>query len=144
VLEVRSEITLIDAAYINTAFRCERHAQLAQRWLAMEAESMTPGDRLNYSREVARASAERDKAIAALRLDERSGFDDLWNGTLPSPGCQSKPIAAANDQPAGESGDAAAARLDGHGSDSNGDGQPAATNANQSPAKDSPAASQAA
>jgi hypothetical protein len=58
----------MDAALINTAFRAERHAQLAQRWLAREADSMTPADRLSYSREVARASEARDKAIAALDL----------------------------------------------------------------------------
>lgn len=77
VLEARGEITLVDAASINTAFRAERHAQLAQRWLAVEAESMTPADRLNYSREVARASELRDKALAALDLPRRR-TGDQW------------------------------------------------------------------
>ena len=36
---------------------------------------MTPGDRLAYSREVVRASAERDKAIAALELPVRPSMD---------------------------------------------------------------------
>ena len=34
ILLARGEITLTDAAYVSTAFRAERHAQLAQRWLA--------------------------------------------------------------------------------------------------------------
>ncbi len=75
VLTARGEVTLTDAAFVNTAFRAERHAQLAQRWLALEAESMSPADRLNYSREVARASSERDKAIAALNLPKRPSAD---------------------------------------------------------------------
>jgi hypothetical protein len=78
VMEARGEITLVDAAYVNTAYRAERHAQLAQRWLAMEAAEMTPADRLNYSREVVRASAERDKAIAALDLPKRHSAD-YWS-----------------------------------------------------------------
>jgi hypothetical protein len=77
-MEARGEITLVDAAYVNTAYRAERHAQLAQRWLALEAESMTPADRLNYSREVVRASAERDKAIAGLDLPKRHSAD-YWS-----------------------------------------------------------------
>ncbi len=75
VMEARGEITLVDAAFVNTAFRSERHAQLAQRWLAKEAENMTPSDRLNYSREVARASSDRDKAIVALNLPKRPDAD---------------------------------------------------------------------
>jgi hypothetical protein len=77
VMEARGEITLTDAAFINTAYRAERHAQLAQRWLAIEAESMEPADRLSYSREVVRASESRDKAIAALSLPKRDG-GDYW------------------------------------------------------------------
>jgi hypothetical protein len=75
VLTARGEITLVDAAYVNTAFRAERHAQLAQRWLASEATTMTPADRLAYSREVVRGSADRDKAIAALGLPKRASLD---------------------------------------------------------------------
>lgn len=78
ILEARGEITLVDAANVSTAFRWEKHAQLAQRWLRLEAESMSPADRLAYSRDVARASAERDKAIAALGLPERPNGDD-WH-----------------------------------------------------------------
>jgi hypothetical protein len=77
VLDARGEITLVDASLINTAYRAERHAQLSQRWLGKEAHDMTPADRLNYSREVVRASESRDKAIDALNLPKRSD-DDPW------------------------------------------------------------------
>ena len=80
VLAARQEIALVDAASINSAYRWERHAHLSQRWLTAEADSMSAGDRLNYSREIARASAERDKAIAALDLPKRPSADP-W-GTL--------------------------------------------------------------
>jgi hypothetical protein len=39
---------------------------------------MDDATRLAYSREIARASAERDKAIAALRLD-RSVAQSIWD-----------------------------------------------------------------
>jgi hypothetical protein len=76
VLEARGEITLVDAALVNTAYRAERHAQLAQRWLHREAANMSPADRLGYSREVVKASESRDKAIASLKLERQSS--DLW------------------------------------------------------------------
>jgi hypothetical protein len=74
VMEARGEVSLTDAAFVNTAYRAERHAQLAQRWLALEAANMTPADRLNYSREVVRASEQRDKAIASLNLGRGNGI----------------------------------------------------------------------
>jgi hypothetical protein len=82
VFEARGEITLVDAAYVNTAYRAERHAQLAQRWLYREADKMSAADRLNYSREVVKASESRDKAIASLKLDYQAS--DVWASlTLP-------------------------------------------------------------
>ncbi|MDA1054229.1 MAG: hypothetical protein O3C40_27600 [Planctomycetota bacterium] len=69
------EISLHDAAVIQTAIRWERHALLAQRWLRNEAETLTPDQRLAFSRDVARASAERDKCLKALGLDVRPNSD---------------------------------------------------------------------
>jgi hypothetical protein len=77
VLDAKGEINIVDAAFINTAYRSERHGQLAQRWLMLEAERMSPADRLAYSREVVRASESRDKAIASLKLDQRPA--DVWS-----------------------------------------------------------------
>lgn len=70
VVDVHGEVTLYHAAIIQTAMRWERHALLAQRWLRREDAKLTVSERLGFSREVARASAERDKCLAALRLDK--------------------------------------------------------------------------
>ena len=66
--DARGQVLLLDAANISTAFRHERHCQLAQRWLRIEGDKMSHSDRLAHSREVARASSERDRSIAALKL----------------------------------------------------------------------------
>jgi len=71
VMAIKGEISLMDAAYINTACRCERHALLAQRWLRHNAHEMTHDQRLNYSKEIANASMSRDKALGKLGIDKR-------------------------------------------------------------------------
>jgi hypothetical protein len=55
--------------------RWERHAALAQRWLVKAGDTLKPDQRLSFSREIARASSERDKALAALKLETRP---DMW------------------------------------------------------------------
>jgi hypothetical protein len=68
VLAAKGEINLCDASAVNTALKWEKHGALAQRWLTTQYAELKPADRLTFSREVARASAERDKAIAALNI----------------------------------------------------------------------------
>lgn len=77
VLDAKGEVSLPDAAYIQTAIRWERHAALAQRWLTKQHDELKPEQRLAFSREIARASAERDKAIAALDLERQIKNVDL-------------------------------------------------------------------
>lgn len=69
VIEIKGEITLADAACIQTITRWEKHACLAQRWLTKQYDELKPEQRLHFSREIARASTERDRAIANLKLD---------------------------------------------------------------------------
>ena len=69
VLALKGVISLSDQASINTACRWERHSCLAQRWLRLVGDDLKPADRLNFSREIAKGSAERDKSLAALDLD---------------------------------------------------------------------------
>jgi hypothetical protein len=76
VMEAKGEIGLVDACRISTAYRAERTAQLAQRWLLREAENLSAADRLAYAREVVRVSESRDRAIAALGLEKRP--QDIW------------------------------------------------------------------
>jgi hypothetical protein len=73
VVAARSEVSLTDAANIQTAVKWERHGCLAQRWLTKKANELKPMELLQFSRETAKASTERDRAIAALDLDR----DDL-------------------------------------------------------------------
>jgi len=62
-------VTLYQAALIQTCIRWERHAMLVQRWLRLQCDTMDAATRLAYSRDIARASAERDKALLGLGLD---------------------------------------------------------------------------
>ena len=69
VVAAKKQVSLTDAGAIQTALRWERHACLAQRWLVKAGDTLKPTDRLTFSREIARASTERDKALATLKLD---------------------------------------------------------------------------
>lgn len=77
VVEACGEIDLTAALAINTAAKWHRHSDLALRWLRDHGDRMDDAERLKYSREVARASAERDKAVERLRLstDQRNEMD---------------------------------------------------------------------
>ncbi len=68
-LASKNEVSLTDAAYVQTALRWERHAALSQRWMRLKSEELKPVELLHFSREIARASAERDRAIAMLHLN---------------------------------------------------------------------------
>jgi len=70
VVELRGEISLSDAAVIQTATRYERHAALASKWLR-ENPDLPIETRLNISRDIAKASGERDKCIKLLGLGAR-------------------------------------------------------------------------
>jgi len=76
----KGEVSLYDASLINSATRWERHAMLAQRWLRVE-KGLTIDQKLTFSREVARASSERDRCLKELKLDAcdtRSLIDALY------------------------------------------------------------------
>lgn len=99
IVEMKGEISLHDAAVIQTAIRWERHALLVQRWLRKELTELTPDQRLSFSRDVARASAERDKCLRVLGLDRdrtRDLFDGLYDDPLHS--SPQMPATASSDQ----------------------------------------------
>ena len=98
-LQVHGAIGPVERMLIQTAIRHERHAQLAQRWLRLNAEVMSHDVRLAYSREIARASSARDKAIA--ELDLRAKQDDILAG-LYGPAALSEP--PGDERNSGESG----------------------------------------
>ena len=68
-------LDIVTAGLVQTAQRWERHALLAARWLRREHEQLTPDQRLSFSRETARASAERDKAVAMLGIRSERDID---------------------------------------------------------------------
>lgn len=70
------EIDLHAAATIDSAAQWQRHALLAARWLRLEHDKLAPADRLAFSREVAKASTERDRCIRLLGLQQpATAFD---------------------------------------------------------------------
>ena len=85
------DVGIPEAAAIQTCVRWERHACLAQRWLNKMQDQLKPEQRLTFSREIARASTERDKALAALHLDRdqrADAIDALY--ALPAPDSEGK------------------------------------------------------
>ena len=60
---------------------------LAGRWLRQSEASLTPDQRLAFSREVARASSERDKCIRLLGLD-RSDSANILDALYSQPALQ--------------------------------------------------------
>jgi hypothetical protein len=83
VIEQHGEISLVAAATINTAVRHERHAQLAQKWLR-DNPKLPVETRLAISRDIAKASTERDRAIRLLL--PINGNPDAWSfPALPEP-----------------------------------------------------------
>jgi hypothetical protein len=77
VLAARHEISTVDAATINRAFRSERHAALCQWWLTRYGDKLSPTERLAFSREVVKGSESRDRAISDLRLPQSPTIDPL-------------------------------------------------------------------
>lgn len=101
-LAERNEISVADAGVIQSAARWETHAQLAAKWLRKNP-GLDPEKALKFSREVARASSERDKCIAMLRLSH--GKVDAWADILQSTATPTAPqIAPTETQPTENNG----------------------------------------
>lgn len=79
-------IDLHAAATIDSAAQWQRHALLAARWLRLQHDDLEPDQRLAFSREVAKASTERDRCIRLLKLDQPAdAFDPASFYKLPLP-----------------------------------------------------------
>ena len=102
-IERESEVTIYNAAVIQSACRHEGRAQLLQRWLReLHNGDKSPSvqDRLSILREIGSATDARDKCLKSLRLHEKPEEDDAWpiitvtNG----PGVETEmPTAIGND-----------------------------------------------
>lgn len=107
VIDRHGEIDLPKAGLIATAAAWQRHSALCVRWLREHAETMTHAERLSYSREIATASANRDKAVAALKLERTAA--DVFDALYATPAIADVPPAAgAERSPNGAVGDVAA------------------------------------
>src|SRR5262245_45049603 len=69
VTAIKGEVSIVDAAAINSACKWERHGVLAQHWLRHEAHELSASDRLKFSEAIAKASDQRDKNLRLLGLD---------------------------------------------------------------------------
>ena len=78
VIATGRDIGVYEAATIQTAINWARHGKLCARWLRGQCSDMTPAELLNFSREIARASAERDRCLERLGLDRRDTHD-IWS-----------------------------------------------------------------
>jgi DNA mismatch repair ATPase MutL len=70
VMTHKGKLTILDQAYITTACRFEKLAQLANRWLGEKYDTHSTMERLQLAKAVADASASRDKALEKLGLDQ--------------------------------------------------------------------------
>ena len=87
-LERRGELGLYEEAVIQTACRWEVHSQLAARWLRLADSDLSASDKLAFSREVARASGERDKCLERLglhKLDTTGIIDTFYQTPVAAP-----------------------------------------------------------
>ncbi len=89
VISQRGEITVPELAVIASVATWTIHGLLCSRWLQKAGETLNHSERLGYSREVARAATERERAIARLNLDRKS--HDPWRDVLSAPVPASEP-----------------------------------------------------
>ena|GEM_PF-6279627 len=69
------EVDIAALSFANTAAQFHRHAKFCERVLA-ESEDLTPGEKLAYSREIAKAAAERDRNVRCMGLAVPPPTDD--------------------------------------------------------------------
>ena len=82
-MDCHGEVNLVMAAHIQTAVRWELHWALSMRWLRTEFDQLSPVDRIRFSESAAKASENRDRAIA--KLDLKTGPEDVWAEALRIP-----------------------------------------------------------
>jgi hypothetical protein len=85
VIALKKEISITDAAAINSILKWERHGLLAAHWLRKEADKLSASDRLRFSEAIAKASDQRDRNIRLLGLDrdKADGLLDALYARIP-------------------------------------------------------------
>lgn len=77
VIAKHGRTNVVSAAAINSILKWERHGMLAAHWLRKEGEKLSVSERLQFSREIATASDNRDRALRSLELDVETA--DEWS-----------------------------------------------------------------
>ena len=70
VMTHKGTLSLMDQAYITSACRWERIAQLSNRWMGEKYDELSVTERLQLAKAVGDASNNRDKALEKLQLDQ--------------------------------------------------------------------------
>ncbi len=76
VVEARGTVGAYEAAIVQTACRWAAHGALAARWLRFAFDELSHAERLAFSREVCKASNERDRCLEKLGLGKPA---DPWS-----------------------------------------------------------------
>jgi hypothetical protein len=111
VIEKHGQIDTMAGGWINLAVRSELCAQLANRWLKLESETLAVKDRLAVLATIQSATASRQRAMRELRLDDTPG--DAWDTFYATP-------AVLPDEPTDTPHDAADATTEAQGGATNG------------------------
>ncbi|HUY87525.1 MAG TPA: hypothetical protein VMV10_02205 [Pirellulales bacterium] len=100
VIKRYGEIDVAAASAIDVAVRWQKHVELAQRWLAIEYDRLSPAERLHFSKEAAKGAESRDKAIRLLRLErsQEAEIDALY-AELRSGALDAAPVKQTSPEP---------------------------------------------
>ncbi len=82
-IAAKGEISIVDAAAVNSILKWERHGLLAAHWLRHEADKLSASDRLRFSEAIAKASDNRDRMSPRL----------AWIAPEPAPWITAMPLA---------------------------------------------------
>ena len=82
-LATQGNISLTDAAAINSVLQWEKHLALASHYLRLEDSNLSVAEKLKFSEAVAKASDARDKALLRLGLDSKPD-ESPWAIDVPS------------------------------------------------------------
>jgi hypothetical protein len=81
VAESHGDITVQDAALVNSAMRHERRVKLCERWLREDYSDLDIDKRMKIQKEISNATDSRDRCIEKLKLN-RSGGPSTFYGEM--------------------------------------------------------------
>jgi hypothetical protein len=76
ILDVRGQLGVYEVACVQTATEYHCHALKCRRWARIADDELSHDQRLNFSREIAKAFESRDKILRNLGLNHKAGIDE--------------------------------------------------------------------